>query len=321
MKRITTGLLALAIGVAALVGISPAPTHAAPAPLTCADWAPNGINVLLCNLKLIKPPVAPSNPGNAPDACGEAIFRADGSRWNCSFHDDFNGASLDRTKWLPQTNFATGEGNYVSCHIDDPAVVSVSNGSLKLGLKNMGQNVACPAGITSTYASGQVSTFYRFSQQYGRFEARMKNTATTTAGLQEAFWLWPDVREANANTHLWPISGEIDIVETYSQHPTLAIPFLHYAADLGGPQPGINTAWNCVANRGEWNTYALEWKANRLEVFVNGQSCLVNTSGDPAFKKKYIIAFTQAFGVGANKHTGAAPLPAQTEVDYIRVWS
>ena len=78
---------------------------------------------------------------------------------------------------------------------------------------------------------------------------------------------------------------EIDISETYSQYPDLAIPFLHYTAnDNGGPIPGTNTAWNCTAQRGVYNTFALEWTATRLEIFVNGTSCLVNTSGDPAFK-------------------------------------
>src|SRR5690606_7294021 len=143
-------------------------------------------------------------------------------------------------------------------------------------------------GITSSYGSGQVTTFYKFSQQYGRFEARMLVPESSGPGLQEAFWLWPDVRYSTTATY--PLSGEIDINDTYSQHPQLGIPFFHYAADLLGPLPGVNTAWDCVAHRGEWNTYTLEWTASRLEVFINGQSCLVNTSGDIAFRKRYIVA-------------------------------
>ena len=57
--------------------------------------------------------------------------------------------------------------------------------------------------------------------------------------------------------------------------------------------PGLNTAWDCVAQRGEYNTYTLEWTATRLEIKVNGTTCLVNTSGDPAFQKPYIVALTQ----------------------------
>ncbi|WP_408897416.1 family 16 glycosylhydrolase [Nocardioides sp. R1-1] len=253
------------------------------------------------------------------DACGTLIPKPGGGTWSCTFHDEFSGTSLDRTAWVPQTNFVNGSSTRYACYIDDPAVVSVSGGSLRLSVKDMGAPVACPAGLSSTYAAGQVSTFYKFSQQYGRFEARMKVPAATQPGLQEAFWLWPDVRYHDTST--WPLSGEIDIVETYSQHPTLAIPFLHYSADAGGPQPGLNTAWNCIANRGVWNTYTLEWSASRIEIFVNGVSCLVNTSGDAAFQKRYIVALTQALGRGGNAWDGSAGLvPATTEVDYVRVW-
>ena len=60
-------------------------------------------------------------------------------------------------------------------------------------------------------------------------------------------------------------TGEIDVAETYSLYNSVAIPFLHYAADAGGPQSGVNTAWNCTAYRGVWNTYALEWTPTKPE--------------------------------------------------------
>jgi beta-glucanase (GH16 family) len=233
--------------------------------------------------------------------------------------DNFDGTTLDRTKWVPQTNFATGEGAARSCHVDDPANVAVANGALQLTVRRAAAPFTC-AGSPAQYTSGQVSTYYKFGQQYGRFEARMKNAATTQPGLQESFWLWPDARVASSAT--WPAAGEIDIAETYSQYPTLVIPFLHYTwYDNWGPKPGTNTSWTCAGNRGVWNTYTLEWSATRIEISVNGTSCLVNTSGDAAFKKPYIIAFTQALGLGANAFTGTAPMPATTEVDYIKVWN
>lgn len=44
------------------------------------------------------------------------------------------------------------------------------------------------------------------------------------------------------------------------------------------------------------------------------------TSGDIAFKKRYIIALTQAMGVQGNAYDGRAPLPATMSVGYVRVW-
>jgi beta-glucanase (GH16 family) len=262
----------------------------------------------------------PVRPGSG-DACGTGVLKPDGSPWSCTFADDFGGKTLNRTKWIPQTAFVTGDANAFACYLDDPSTVKVSGGSLNLTVRRVATPVSCrtAAGISpSNYVSGMVSTYHLFSQQYGRFEARIRNTATSFPGLHEAFWLWPDDRVAS--TAVWPASGEIDVSETYSVHPDLSFPFLHYSADAGGQQPGLNTAWDCAARRGDWNTYRLEWSPTRIEILVNGRSCLVNTSGDAAFQKPYIVAFTQALGSHDNAYDGRAPLPATMSIDYLRVW-
>ena len=256
------------------------------------------------------------------DACGTQPRKPDGSYWSCTFSDDFNGTTLDRSKWVPQTVFSTGDAlSGYACYDDDPSVVSVSGGTLNLSVRRNATATPCANGLPATpYRAGMVSTYHLFSQQYGRFEARLKTTATTTQGLQEAWWLWPDDRDP-AGQQLWPLNGEIDIAETYSNYPDVAIPFLHYTlTDNGGPTPGLNTAWNCAAARGAYNTYTLEWSASRLEVFVNGKSCLVNTSGDSAFRKKYILNLTQALGTGTDTLSAETRIPAVMNVDYVKVW-
>jgi beta-glucanase (GH16 family) len=174
-------------------------------------------------------------------------------------------------------------------------------------------------GKRANYTSGMVSTYRMFSQKYGRFEARMKAEYTfgPIGGLQEAFWMWPDDRYS---TGMWPAAGEIDVAELYSRYNSLVVPYLHYTwNDNGGAKPGINTA-NCQAARGVYNTYTLTWTPTRLAIDVNGTSCLVNTSGDKAFQKPYIVAFSQALGVGANRLRWNTPIPATLNVDYLRVW-
>jgi beta-glucanase (GH16 family) len=265
--------------------------------------------------------VTVSRPKPATDACGARPAKPDGSLWACSFVDDFSASSLDRTKWQVQTNASTGVDGARSCAVDDGSTVQVANGVLNLVVRKLATPMTCYASTTkqAQFASGAVSTYHLFSQKYGRFEARIKNAATTLPGLQESFWLWPDDRDASWTASL-PWTGEIDISETYSQHPSLSIPYLHYSADVNGPVPGLNTAWNCAAARGVWNTYRLDWTPSRLELSVNGKTCLVNTSGDSAFEKSYIVAITAALGVGANAYTGGATMPATTSVDYVRVW-
>ena len=257
------------------------------------------------------------------DACGPRPLKADGTYWSCTFHDDFTGTELDRTLWTPQTDFKSGELELkYACYLDDPRNVSVSGGALHLTLRKGRRFRVClkDSVLPTQYTSGMVSTYHGFSQQYGRFEVRYSNTAATVPGLQETFWLWPDDRYQKP-LDLWPAAGEIDVAETYSQHPGLVIPFLHYKwNDNGGPVPGLNTAWNCAAQRGVYNTYTLDWAPSRIEIRVNGRTCLVNTSGDKAFQKRYIVALTMLLGASGNKATDATPIPATMNVDYVRVW-
>jgi beta-glucanase (GH16 family) len=265
---------------------------------------------------------APSTKKPTPvssDECGARPLKADGSAWSCSFHDDFDGTTLDRTKWVPNTYFATWSGTTPACYRNDPANVNVTNGALNLTLVKLPAPEACvlPGVGPTQYMSGSVSSYHLFSQQYGRFEARIKSTSASAPGLHEAFWLWPDDRYATID---WPDSGEIDVSETFSAYPSVSGSYLHYSADHQGLFYGVNAA-NCAANRGEWNTYAVEWGPSRIETFVNGRSCLVNTSGDPAFQKRYIINLTQGIGGGSwTQLADGTPVPATMQVDYMRVW-
>jgi beta-glucanase (GH16 family) len=255
------------------------------------------------------------------DACGYQPLKPDGTRWQCTFVDNFSGTVLDRTKWTPATYFVSGSPSVYACYRDDPANVKVRWGSLDLTLVRLAAPAACgePGFGPSVYQSGMVSTWHKFSQQYGRVEARMKVTASAYPGLHEAFWLWPDDRYGS--TSPWPASGEIDIAETFSVHNTVAVSTLHYSADASGMLPGVNMN-ACPAKRGVWNTYRLEWSPTKIEFFVNGRSCLVNTSGDVAFQKPYTLNLGQGIGPEdmGNLPVARTPMPATLWVDYVRVW-
>lgn len=253
------------------------------------------------------------------DACGARPRKADGSLWACTFVDEFAGTELDRTKWVPNTAFVTWSGTTPACYRDDPANVNVTNGVLNLSLVELETPEACGViGVSPTrYMAGSVSTYHLFSQQYGRFEARIKTEATNAPGLHEAFWLWPDNRYSTIN---WPDSGEIDVAESFSKYPTTVGSYLHYSADHVGLLYGVNAA-NCTANRGEWNTFTVDWGPSRIQTYINGTPCLTNTSADPAFQKAYIINLTQAIGGATWNQLGdATPVPATMQVDYVHAW-
>jgi beta-glucanase (GH16 family) len=269
------------------------------------------IKALLANGKLVL--ASCDKPG---------VTKADGSPWTCSFFDEFSGTSVDTSKWLILNDHVpSGEPPAYACYTSNN--VSVGSGSLNLVVRSEPASVPCvnqKFGATAPYSAGAVATHHIFAQKYGRFEARVKTQATNVPGLQEAFWLWPDDTEPQDPTNAlpWPQRGEIDIAETYSQYPNLAIPFLHYNTPT--VTQGSDTAYNCIANRGQYNTYTMVWEPNRIQIDINGKPCVINTSGDPSFQKPYFITMSVLLGVGPNKLQAGTPLPATTNVDYIRVW-
>jgi beta-glucanase (GH16 family) len=309
--RIGTAISTVALSLGIVV--------AAPAPSAQAGCG-------FLGLEACQPPNSPPTTGtvNAPfdlKDCGPAIKATATRNWTCTFADQFNGTTLNRKRWLVMTGNANGNpnGNW-NCYVDSPSTVSLSSSSLHLVVRKNTTPTFCSTMNRSTYwTGGMVSTYRLFSQSSGRFQVRMKvNKLAAGAGLQEAFWLWPDDRYTSINP---PRSGEIDISELYSFKPHLAIPYLHYGPSEPGPRIGINTARNCKAARGAWNIYTLTWRPDRLVMQVNGKTCLVNTSGDPAFRNRYIINLTAALGQAANSYTGTDPrFRAVTSIDYVRAW-
>ncbi|MEV4999551.1 glycoside hydrolase family 16 protein [Nocardioides sp. LML1-1-1.1] len=252
------------------------------------------------------------------DRCGERLTKPGGGWWACTLAEDFDGDALDDGTWTA----AEQVGSEDLCLIDSPRTVAVSGGRLRLSLIATDAATPCPLradGTRAVYAGGQVSTYGRWSQQYGRFEARVRVADVDGPGLHEAFWLWPDVRHGADRP--WPQTGEIDVAETYSVRPDRAIPFLHSSADAGGPVEGLNTSTGCVAERGAWHTYTLEWSAERLRIAIDGKRCLDSTDLAATFRKPFIVALTQFMGTGDNLRDPArVPLPATMEVDWVRAW-
>jgi beta-glucanase (GH16 family) len=267
------------------------------------------------------------------------LLKPDGSAWVCTFDDEFAGTALDRSQWTVQTTAASAFHSGAECFVDRPENVSVSDGTLKLTARKEAAPFTCysPAGnYTTQYTSGTVNGFGRFSQTYGRFEVRAKLPSTAVKGLQETLWLWP----VNQSTYgLWPASGEIDFGEFYSQYAGWNIPYLHYnpaSAPDWSTNTNVYTAWpapyaqpgmSCSYDTSAFNVYTVTWEPGRITLQVNSKNCIIdnyratNLAPPAPFDQPFFIALTQALGIGGNAFVdGVTPLPATTEVDYVRIW-
>ena len=99
------------------------------------------------------------------------------------FEDNFNGNSLDGNKWKVGQHVMGIEGKGGN----NPENITVSNGLLKL--KATTDNVVFGSKSFNN-SCGEISTFMKFSQKHGYFEARIR--FPSVQGLWPAFWLMPD---------------------------------------------------------------------------------------------------------------------------------
>ncbi|MDT4919616.1 MAG: hypothetical protein QOI15_518 [Pseudonocardiales bacterium] len=258
----------------------------------------------------------------------------------CTFDDEFDGTSLDRNRWLVQETAFSGYHTGKECNMDDPSNVSVSSGTLKLTVRKVSAPFVCAAPgapYTTQYTAATVNSFSKFSQTYGRYEVRAMLPSTAVKGLQETLWLWPD----NATKYgTWPLSGEIDFGEFYSLYAGWNIPFIHYYylqstvswltntnVYTALPAPNNQAGMVCSYDTTAFNTYTVIWEPGRITLQVNGQNCIIDNysavglTGAAPFDQPFFIALTQALGIGGNLFVdGVTPLPATTEVDYVRIW-
>lgn len=281
-------------------------------------------------------------PANAASyTCGGEIpaAKANGTAWVCTYNDEFNSATLDRTQWTPQTTvgsgFTSGSGAATACYLDSPNNVSLASGVVKLTVRKETKPVACGS-FSTYYTAGMVSTYAGFRQLNGRFEIRAKLPNVTVPGLQETLWLWPT---NDTKYGAWPASGEIDLAEFYSQYAGWNIPYLHYNYSVQPnwttntnvvtalPAPYNQPGMNCQYDKTNFNTYTVTWQPGEIDLNVNGNPCIIDhyisttgTTKAAPFDQPFFIALTQALGVGSNALTASTPLPATTSVDYVRVW-
>jgi hypothetical protein len=112
--------------------------------------------------------------------------------WKFNWGDEFNGTALNPQKWRVGSNHL----DIIGKAGNSPEQIKVRNGKLELVAEKKKLRFS---GKDYQYSTGEVSTFKKYRQKYGYFEARIKYDAVT--GLWPAFWMMPD-RGDYGNEHL-----------------------------------------------------------------------------------------------------------------------
>ncbi len=268
----------------------------------------------------------------------------DSENWNPEpvWRDEFNGNSLDDTKWDYYIGGWKDENQQVqNCYRRQPENVNVSGGSLNLvGLYKPGET--CTGNTkTGDFTSGFVQTKGKANFKYGYIEARIKipKNKSTWPG----FWMSPSDKKYGD----WPSSGEIDIVETKGSNLKFAASDAHWRKQSTTPGvPGSHGSRQRVIpqnkfdskDTSEWHTYGVKWTEGKLEYYIDGEFHGEidgfknnNSTGNPngPFDQEFFLRLNLAIGGNyidapwndAHNSVGAAnDFPATMSIDYVRVY-
>jgi beta-glucanase (GH16 family) len=245
-----------------------------------------------------------------------------------SWSDDFDGpagSAVDPPKWAHDTGGSGLGNNELEYYTGDYYTGDTSNAALDgqghLVITARRENQAgfsCWYGQCQ-YTSARLSTSGRFSQRYGRVEARIQ--LPRGQGLWPAFWMLGD----NIGSVGWPNSGEVDIIENVGSEPNVNHGSLHGPGYSGGnPLAGTYDLGRPLAD--DFHTYTVDWAPDAITFLVDGHEYERRTPADAGshawvFNQPFFLMLNVAAGVNWPGAPGPeTAFPQQMIVDYVHVY-
>jgi beta-glucanase (GH16 family) len=239
--------------------------------------------------------------------------------WSDEF-DGPNGSAVDSKKWSFDVGGKGWGNNELETYTSRTANANLEGG--RLAIKALKETFTGADKITRNYTSARLLTKNKFTQVYGRFEARIK--IPYGQGIWPAFWMLGD----NIDSAHWPNCGEIDIMENIGKEPSIVHGTFHGPGYSGGN--GVSAAYTLPGARkfsDDFHTFAVEWEPNVMRFYVDGLLYKTRTPGDlPSgttwvFDHPFFIILNVAVGGGWPGNPDATTVfPQQMLVDYVRVY-
>lgn len=244
-----------------------------------------------------------------------------GSGWNRVWSDEFEGDSLDLTKWQHRLTGLRRQA------FNTPGAVKVAGGNLTISTFTTG----------STHYTGMVASHETFLYTYGYIEARIN--FDTSPGMWSAFWMQSPTMGTKSIYDLDPaLAGtEIDICEhravnqNGSNISSLVVGNIHargYGADqrsTGYTPPNLDLG-------GGYHLYGMEWTPTQQKFYINGAlRWTFDTGGLPPVsnRSEYIWLSSEVESSASVDWAGPVPVggygsldttTTKMVVDYVRVY-
>lgn len=263
--------------------------------------------------------------------------------WKLAWHDEFDGPTIDRTKWtfdigdrlyVPERNtWIVGWGEEsLQYHTDRPDNVFVKDGCLTIRARRE-KYKGC------AYTSARMNTKGLFEKLYGRFEIRVR------LPVGQGLWLPLSLLSAHNTYGAWAASGEIDIMEAVGQKPSGIFGTIHFGSTWPYNKYEKTDYAFTQGNISDFHVYSLEWEPGILRWYVDDNLYATKTNwwscsktdakghglqpacaGDrnpfpaPFDKPFYLHMAINVGGTLPGVPDPSTPFPADMVVDYVRVF-
>ena len=258
-----------------------------------------------------------------PGAQQTAAFRPSTPSWVLTWSDEFNGADgspPDRAKWIVESGGDGWGNNELQYYTRRRENVRQEKGSLVI--EAIKEKFIGPDGIERDYTSGRLKTEGRFSQRYGRVEARIR--IPSGKGIWPAFWMLGE----DFSTAGWPACGEIDIMENVGSEPATIHGSIHGPGYSSGNP--LTAAFTLPKDRFSdgFHVFAVEWEPQAVRFLVDDQLYATKTSADVPAGKRWVHdhAFFVLLSLAVGGNFPGSPddstvFPQRMLVDYVRVYA
>jgi beta-glucanase (GH16 family) len=238
--------------------------------------------------------------------------------WNLVWQDEFEGPAGQLPgagKWRFDVGGDGWGNNQLEYDTDRPENVSL-DGSGHLAITARKEDY-----LGKQYTSGRINTSKLFSQERGKFEARIR--LPIGRGIWPAFWLLG----ANFESVGWPACGEIDIMEYRGQEPNVILGTVHGPNYSGSNSVGTRYTLPGANFNDDFHVFAVEWSESRIAWFVDDVQYRVVTPADLPPGGRWV--FDHPFFVILNVAVGgnfvgppdeSTVFPQTMLVDWVRVY-
>ncbi|MEZ6318823.1 MAG: family 16 glycosylhydrolase [Phycisphaerales bacterium] len=248
------------------------------------------------------------------------------AQYELVWSDEFDGATLDLSKWEPMI----GDGcNYGVCnwgnnewqyYTSRPENLLVGNGVLTITARRETYG-------GKQYTSARLRTLGLADFLYGRIEASLQ--IPDAGGVWPAFWMLP----TNSPYGGWAASGEIDIMESTNDAERV-YGTLHYGDNWpNNTSSGGSTTMGGIDFSAGYHVYAIEWSPDIIRWYVDDTLYSTKTSSQwysassaaagntrAPFDVPFHILLNVAVGGDWPGSPTAADYPVTMKVDYVRVY-